>query len=207
MSDVNSQVPKYCLHRASGRAVVRLNGRDHYLGKFDSAESRAQYDRLVAEWLAMRRHAAEGEQNTASSLTVNEVFLAFWDFAQSYYRKNGQVTGEVACIKFALRDCLELYGSTPAAAFGPLALKAVRQKMVGRNLCRSVINHDIGRVKRMFKWATENELVLPSVFQGLQAVAGLRRGRSAARETEPVRPVAQALIDAVLTHLPPPLVS
>lgn len=54
----------------------------------------------------------------------------------------------------------------------------------------------------MFKWATENELVEPSVYHGLQAVGGLKRGRSDARETDPVRPVPVEHVDAVL-----PLVS
>ncbi|WP_417847301.1 hypothetical protein [Thalassoglobus sp.] len=33
------KVPSYCLHKASGQAVVRINGRDHYLGLYgtDSA--------------------------------------------------------------------------------------------------------------------------------------------------------------------------
>ena len=32
-----AKIPSYCKHLASGQAVVRLNGRDHYLGKFGSA--------------------------------------------------------------------------------------------------------------------------------------------------------------------------
>jgi integrase len=41
------------------------------------------------------------------------------------------------------------------------------------------------------------------VWQALVAVRGLKKGRSEARETEPVRPVDDAMIDAVLPHLPP----
>ena len=32
------KVPSYCLHRASGRAVVRLGGRDVYLGQGTAVE-------------------------------------------------------------------------------------------------------------------------------------------------------------------------
>jgi integrase len=53
----------------------------------------------------------------------------------------------------------------------------------------------------MFKWAVENELVPPSVHHGLIAVSGLRRGRSAAIESDPVRPVAEGDVEAVLPHL------
>jgi len=55
----------------------------------------------------------------------------------------------------------------------------------------------VGKVKRMVKWGVAEELVPPSVFHGLLAVEGLRRGRSGAREHEPVRPVADADVDAV----------
>ena len=48
-------VPSYRLHKPSGRAVVTLNGRDHYLGPWNSPESSAEYDRLVGEWLAARQ--------------------------------------------------------------------------------------------------------------------------------------------------------
>ena len=33
MPKLNGRVPKYSLHRASGQAIVTLNGTDHYLGE------------------------------------------------------------------------------------------------------------------------------------------------------------------------------
>ena len=49
------RVPSYRLHKPSGRAVVTLGGRDHYLGRYGSAASKREYERLVAEWLANHR--------------------------------------------------------------------------------------------------------------------------------------------------------
>jgi hypothetical protein len=46
------RVPSYRLHKASGQAVVVLGGRSHYLGKFGTADSKAEYQRLTGEWLA-----------------------------------------------------------------------------------------------------------------------------------------------------------
>ena len=46
------RLPMYRHHKARNLAVVRLDGRDHYLGPFDSPESHAEYRRLVGEWLA-----------------------------------------------------------------------------------------------------------------------------------------------------------
>jgi len=45
--------PSYRHHKPSGRAVVTLNGKDHYLGPWQSPASRAEYKRLLAEWMAV----------------------------------------------------------------------------------------------------------------------------------------------------------
>ena len=51
----------------------------------------------------------------AAPLTVSELILAYWNFVQSYYVKNGEPTSEQDTIRQALRFVRELYGSTPAA--------------------------------------------------------------------------------------------
>src|SRR5262249_48603540 len=58
-----------------------------------------------------------------------------------------------------------------------------------RALSRNVVNQRIDHIKRLLKWAVAEELVPPAVYQGLQAVRGLQKGRSDARETEKVKPV------------------
>lgn len=37
MTHQRERIPSYRLHKASGQAVVTLDGRDHYLGVHDSA--------------------------------------------------------------------------------------------------------------------------------------------------------------------------
>jgi integrase len=75
--------------------------------------------------------------------------------------------------------------------------------MIADNLCRNEVNKRIGRIKRVFRWGTENELIPPSIFHGLQSVRGLSRGRSDARESEPVKPVPDAFVDALEPHVSP----
>ena len=75
--------------------------------------------------------------------------------------------------------------------------------MIGTGLSRGVINKRVGQIKRAFKWAVAEELVPPSLYHGLQAVAGLTFGRSKARETEPVRPVPDLHVAIVLPFVSP----
>ncbi len=193
-----SRVPSYRRHKPTGQAVVTIAGRDVYLGKWNSAASRAEYDRLIAEFLANGRRL----QSDADT-TVVEVLNAYRKFAENYYRKDGRVTSEYGCIKEALKIVRELYGRKLADDFGPLALKAVRQRMIDKGWSRGHINKSIGRIRRCFKWAVENELVKRDMYHGLMAVSGLRKGRSEAREPDPVMPVDDATVQATLPHLSP----
>jgi integrase len=47
-----------------------------------------------------------------------------------------------------------------------------------------------------------HELVPVSAYQALQTVRGLERGRSEAKETEPVQPVAKELVEDTLPFMP-----
>ena len=53
----------------------------------------------------------------------------------------------------------------------------------------------------MFRWATENELIGAEIYDALRAVGGLRQGRTEARETEPVQPVDERLVQGTLKHV------
>jgi integrase len=131
-------------------------------------------------------------------VTIGKVEAAYRGHVATYYRfADGSPTDEQKSIKLAIVPLLRLHANTPAEKFGPLALKAVRDEMVKQGWCRSYVNQQIGRVRRMLKWAVENELVPPSVFHGLQAVTGLRVGRSAAPEPDPIKPVPEDHVAAV----------
>jgi hypothetical protein len=49
MSSTIVSVPKYRRHKGSGQAFVQIKGRRHYLGKWDSADSKERYAAFVAE--------------------------------------------------------------------------------------------------------------------------------------------------------------
>jgi integrase len=204
---MSTRIPKYRRHKGSGQALIQLGGERIYLGKYGSKASKEKYRRILAEWLEShdRREPRRDSGCSGPGLSTNELILAYWRFAQTYYAKNGQPTKELECMREALRPIRELYGRTEAKEFGPRALKTVRQHMIDQGLARGVVNHRIGRIKRVFKWAVAEELVPPSVHHALQAVAGLRFGRTEARETEPIKPAAEEHVLALLPFVAPPV--
>ena len=81
MPHLTGRVPKYSKHRASGQAVVTLDGRDFYLGPYGTAASKREYDRRIAEWIAAGQRLPSDPNQT----TVAEVAAAFRAHAKTYY--------------------------------------------------------------------------------------------------------------------------
>ena len=136
--------------------------------------------------------------------TVASLVRKYLDYCRGYYlTADGQPTGEADKIALATRHLVEHCPSHPVEAFGPRLLKAVRQEMIEADLCRTQVNKRVGQIKRMFRWAAEEQLAPPSVWYGLQAVMGLKRWRSGARESEPVRPIAEFWVRKTMGFLPP----
>jgi integrase len=137
-----------------------------------------------------------------SGLTVMQFVRAYWDHVTIYYRSlDGRQTNEVDAIRQALKPLVRLFEHLPADLLGPKRLKLVRDELIALGLCRRTVNAQTGRIKRMYKWGVENELVAPSTYHGLQAVGGLKMGRTLAPEGEPVKPVQPELIEGVLQHV------
>jgi len=169
----------------------------------------ATRDRAVAEQVAleMLRQATLSADRPASAWdgTIKGLIARYLEWARVYYRQaDGTPTKEVLTIKYALRELLKHVPNLRAEDFGPKRLKQVRQALVeeGR-LSRHEINRRVQIWRRMFKWAASEELVPAHVYEALRTVDGLRRGRTPAREPEPVTSVAEAHVRAVLPYASP----
>jgi integrase len=222
-----NRLPALRRHKARGLGVVTLSGRDVYLGSWPEDQEepppavRAAYDREVAEWLRRGRRpalSAAAPAGPAGAISVAEVIARWLAWAEGYYRlPGGEPTSEVGYCRLAMRPLNHLFGELPARDFGPLKLKALREIMVKgylhpeygeqEPLTRSGVNGRCRRVVRMFRWAAAEELVPGSLVHDLESVAGLPKGRSAARETEPVRPAPPGDVEKALPHLRPPVVA
>ena len=198
------KAPKYCLHKPSGRAYIRIRDHVRYIGKHGTPESLEAYGRIIAE-LATQAESSIGVQSiSVDGITVVELADAYWQFCQGYYRKtDGTPSGWLNHIHLMLNKHLAgLYGRTSAAKFGPKAFKALRQTLIDAGNSRSYINKLMPIVTRAFKWAAAEELIPASIYHGLRTVEGLKKGRTTAPDHAPVEPVADVVVDATLPHLP-----
>ncbi len=199
MPKLNGAVPRYRKHKATGQAVVTIDGRDNYLGKFGSKSSRLLYDRLIGEWLAAGRTSPPPQ---GEDFTVNELVLRFWRFAKAHYRRrDGSPTGTAVSFKPALKMLRELYGDVSVDEFGPLSLKRLQNLGIERGHSRRYINDNTHRIRRVFQYGVGEELVCESTYRRLTAVDGLAEGKTDAVEHPPVEPVDDEIVDRTITCL------
>lgn len=220
MARHRNPIPTY--RGKNGRGIITVrdaagNRRDILLpGPYDSEESRAEYERQLAI-LRTNRGSLPTSKENAGDPTVAELMVKYIEqHVDGYYPGH-----ERENIRYALRPLNRLFAPLPAREFGPLNLRTLRDAvLIGSwmtdeekvkyakhghtpGLARTTCNRNIGRIKAMFRWAVEMQLIPPSVLHGLQAVQGLRKGRSGARETAPVMPVDPTIVEDTLPHLPP----
>ena len=211
-----TRTPKYRLHKPSGRAVVTLAGKQHYLGKYNSAESKREYHRILAEY-----HASAGQicfGTDPEEVTLAMLMVDYLAHCKKHYPS--QASPETNQVKLIFRVVKKLYADLPAIEFGPRQFKAVRQTLVddptcqrGRGnrkknakpLARKYINAQMSRLTRMFRWAAADGIIPSHVYNDLRIIPGLKAGRTSAPETKKILPVSQDVVDATLKECPPVL--
>jgi integrase len=201
-----AKTPGYLLHRASGKARVRVNGEYRYLpGPYDSAESRAAYHKVVAALAEGVTPERPGATGPGAAFSVTELCVAFMEWADGYYRKNGEPTGQAQNCRYAIKTFRRLFGSELVASLRPLAVKKLQAEMIKEGLCRKEVNRRVRIVIQMVKWGVSEEYIPGAVLAPLAAVPSLKKDRTEAKEYEPVGPVPDEVIAATLPHLSPVL--
>lgn len=80
--------PKYRKHKASGQAIVSIDGKDFYLGPHGTHASRIEYDRRIGEWLANGRQLP----TCSKSITIVELVAQYWKKLSRYKKCVAQET-------------------------------------------------------------------------------------------------------------------
>jgi len=225
-------LPSLVHHKPSNRARVRINGRDHWLGRWGSPESQLAYDRLIAEYLATRRIMpptttpmatvstvvispdspgaaidAPSVQSADSDCIPNEPTVAelaslYVEHCRTYYRTPDGKRTSTYDNALQAVRTLRPYDDTLASAFGPRRLGMIRDSEAARGRPRVGCNAIVKHVRRLFQWAESQELVPRGTHNSLKTVEPLRHGRTSAPELPPIEPVDDAVVDATLPYLP-----
>jgi len=202
----NRKLPSYRHHKPSNQAFVQIKKKRHYLGIYDSPESKRLYAKYIAD-LAVKPESvaptSPRQAGRAPQLTIFELTAGYLEFAEGYYQKNGEPTSQMGNVKRAITSLVDPAGDMLAAEFGPVALRAVQDRLVAKGLSRSTVNGTVDAIRRIFRWGVSHELLPVEIYQALTTVPGLRKGRTPAREPKPIQPVDDAVVEATLPHVAP----
>jgi integrase len=219
-----AQTPALTYH-ISGHSVVRIDGRDFYLGTHGSAESLARYAFLIAEYQrnglslpdsfdirpinALVASLAGGSpidpistHQADEPILVKHVTAAYREYVAVRHKNSPSETSR------SLQICRILDSECPdleADKFGPRALLKLRSKWVSDGKSRQYCNRTTNSVFRLFKWAVSAELVNVTTHQRLKTVEPLRIGESDAYDTDPVTPANLEHVRKTIPYLPPQL--
>ena len=69
------RIPKYRCYKPKNLGLVVIDGKQHYLGRYGSPESVAEYNRLIQEWLAKKPDPVGVARSTGATLVVNDLIL------------------------------------------------------------------------------------------------------------------------------------
>lgn len=220
--------PTYLRRALHGRdvAYIRLRCRttrrvvDVILGDYGSPESREAYAAELARWEAAgRRLPGPAVPKTAPSgqLSIEQLLATFvesdtWEAHDIRERQQYRIVA---------RLIRRAFGPTPAIDFGPNALRQLRAEMIRgdtvspppgpdgkvlpprRPWSARYASSQVGRIKRIFRWAVARELLPEGRYHALQALEPMRlpphRPKSlSADRIEAVKPHVSAQVWAMI---------
>lgn len=210
-------------YHLSGQSVVRLDGREFYLGKHDSPEAIARYAVLVGIYqqnglkmpedfeldqiedrvgvmLGAVPATALATDQTSQPILVSHVTALFREHVREKYKNTPQERRR----NLRLADQLDAkFGSVTVEQFGPVKLREFRDDLVSQGLARKYVNRLVNCVIQMFRHGVAGELITVAKVQQLQTLEPLRKGQTKAPETEAVEPANLEHVRATAKHLSP----
>lgn len=144
--------------------------------------------------------ATRQQRVAPSGHTVQDVCDAYIKHAAVYYRGGS----EAATVTCALRAFRELHGVRHMAELVHTDMLRVRDAIIRRGLSRTTVNRYMAVIcNRLMPWALDEGLISATTKAELSQVSPLKAHRSEAPETEPVRPVDDAIIERTIAHMMP----
>lgn len=196
------KTPKY-RENGDGRAFAvypNSGGRREYFGRFGTPEAEQKYLAWLSDLIAAMAAGEPVARDRKPGRTLGDLSLDYLTWADAYYGASRERLNVRDTICLLVEFCGELSGDK----FGPNALRRFQSHLVATGrFARTTVNAHVNRVRRFVKWCQSRELVPRGASEELATVAGLRRGKTSARESEPVVAVPWAVWRATLPFLAP----
>src|SRR5262249_49573823 len=129
-----ARIPKYRPRQDADFAYVEMNGRRIGLpGRINSPESKAEYGRLLREYLLEKARAAKtrAPRKSAIRLTITGLVQKWLDHCKLYYTATANTaSNEYDNCRYAVRPLVALFGGIVAADFTTDELREVRDAMI-----------------------------------------------------------------------------
>ena len=210
---VKSRHLSYLRHGKSHRGYIQYprqcDGRrpqETLPGEYESAESRAAYEKSLAHfivhgtpppgvnWKPQNEQPAEIETATGCC-TVDQLWAHF-----ERDRLPDYSYPEICLFRSAMKRLRVRYGDRPVDTIGKRELREARQLFLAAGNCRKTINSQVYRIRVIFTWGQEEELVPDEIPAKLLALRPLKPGQ--APENDPVVAVPMDVVEATKEHLP-----
>jgi integrase len=155
---------------------------------------------------AAARETKARKRNPRDCITVNEVCDRYVEWAKTYYKNSWEKRHGMAIdCPIDIRLWREMYGDEYMANLEHHDMLVLRDALIEQGLSRSTVNRRIGTVKRVIAWALDEDLIYAQTKAELTQVETLKRGRSAAKETEPVKAAPLDEVESVIAVAEPNL--
>lgn len=192
MRKTGRKLPAYCEHKPTGQAYVRItvDGKRQtlYLGKYNSRESLAEYDRIVGEWVATK-----SAESKTKSPTIRDIAERYRSHQEPLLSRD-----KLYNLGNAMKLLTELFGHRPAEEFGVRQMEQLRSELIRREYAREYGNRLIRIVKACCEWAMCHDYLSADQERKIQTI---KRLTSAEAPTKIVKGMDDADVDAVLPYL------
>ncbi len=166
--------------------------------------TKSRHSALQAAWREYERLMGRREEHTTIGNTVNDICDMWIRHANEYYKDaSGRATSEKHNAALGVRMFRNLYGARFIGDLEHADMLALRNALIQTGVTRITVNRYMQIVKRMLFWALDENLIRAYVKAELTQVSPLKRNRSAARETVPIRAVSSDVIEKTIMAMPP----
>ena len=168
---------------------------------------RTDRPRKMAEEAAARyweEHTHQIRRHDPAGMSVSELCSLWVDHCREYYRRqDGSPTSMATNAVLAIRLFRDLYGNAALSELTHGDMLQLRDALIRSGIARTTVNRRLWCVKYMMEWALDEALIPAAIKAELTQVKPIKRGRTAAPERPPVRPVDDATIAATVAHMMP----